>query len=415
MQPIRRPARRRGPLRAVLGPLALYGPLTLFALVTLVPFAYLACSAVKPKSVFFNSRFLPTDGLFHLDEATGALSVVDVSHLPDSGPATYTVTVTVQTPGQAVQARKLTVGYRTGDTEAVDFVIPEGAEVGTELGSTARVNGASPATASLADGAPPAAVRYRLSKGNRHGFLGVAWNLLTLDNFKNLFRERLPDGTERFSLFNNRGIGRAIVNSFFFASVSSVLGVLGAAMGGYALSKFAFRGRGLIDWVVLAALVIPGAVLIAPGYQVLYWLGLLDSYTGLILPGLAPAFGVFLFRQSMRNSVPNELLEAARIDGCGELRIFFTIALPMVRPMAGALLLFGFLGAWNNFLGPQIVLSTPEKYPLAVFISQLKGVYSTDYGLIMAGTLVAITPVLLLFLLLQKEFISGLTSGAVKG
>ena len=239
--------------------------------------------------------------------------------------------------------------------------------------------------------------------------------MLTLDNFKNLFREVTPDGETRYSFFSNQGIGRAIVNSFFFASVSSVLGVLGAAMGGYALSKYRFRGRAIIDWTVLAALVIPGAVLIAPGYQVLYWLGMLDSYTGLILPGVAPAFGVFLFRQSMRNSVPTELIEAARIDGCGELRIFFTIALPMVRPMAGALLLFGFLGAWNNFLAPQIVLSTPDKYPLAVFISQLRGVYGTDYGLIMAGTLVAIAPILVLFLLLQKEFISGLTSGAVKG
>ena len=258
-------------------------------------------------------------------------------------------------------------------------------------------------------------MQYEIASGNQHGFMGRAWGMLTLDNFKRLFREVTPDGEERFNFFNNQGIGRALINSFFFASVLSVLSVLGAAMGGYALSKYRFRGREIIDWTVLAALVIPGAVLIAPGYQVLYWLGLLDSYTGLILPGVAPAFGVFLFRQSMRNSVPTELIEAARIDGCGELRIFFTIALPMVRPMAGALLLFGFLGAWNNFLQPQIVLSTPEKFPLAVFISQLRGVYGIDYGLIMAGTLVAIAPILVLFLLLQKEFISGLTSGAVKG
>ncbi len=408
------PARRKGILRATFTKLALYGPLTVFALITLVPFAYLACSAVKPQSVFFNSRFLPTDGLFHLDKNSGDLTVVDLSHLPDTGPATYTLSITMKQAGDIVGQRDIKVGFRTPDTDAVDFVIPEDAAIGTEVGAIEIAR--TPEPDQDADAAPRRGVaQYAFASGNPRGFLGIAWNLLTLDNFKNLFRERLPDGTDRYSFFNNTGIGRAIINSFFFASVSSVLGVLGAAMGGYALSKFQFRGRNTIDWLVLAALVIPGAVLIAPGYQVLYWLGLLDSYAGLILPAVAPAFGVFLFRQSMRNSVPTELIEAARIDGCGELRIFFTIAMPMVRPMAGALLLFGFLGAWNNFLTPQIVLSTPEKYPLAVFISQLKGVYNTDYGLIMAGTLVAIAPILALFLLLQKEFISGLTSGAVKG
>jgi len=463
------PARPKSRLRTVVTRLALYGPLTVFALVTLVPFAYLVCSAVKPKSVFFSSPFLPKVGLFEIDDSTGMLSVVDVTHLPDRGPATYELTVALSRGGDPRGEKTVTVGYRVPADEAdrYTFVIPDGAEPNTDLGGV-RIGDATPpagddtAVPDVRDGtlpapnaeagAPPVSApagiepaadraeraaaeadaegligadaepksytvppEYSIREGNRHGFLGRAWGMLTLENFKNLFRQRLPDGTESFSFFNNQGIGRAIINSFFFASVSSVLGVLGAAMGGYALSKFSFRGRGLIDWVVLSALVIPGAVLIAPGYQILYWLGLLDSYTGLILPGVAPAFGVFLFRQSMRNSVPTELIEAARIDGCGELRIFFTIALPMVRPMAGALLLFGFLGAWNNFLAPQIVLSTPEKYPLAVFISQLKGVYGTDYGLIMAGTLVAIAPILVLFLLLQKEFISGLTSGAVKG
>ena len=154
---------------------------------------------------------------------------------------------------------------------------------------------------------------------------------------------------------------------------------------------------------------IPAALLIAPGYQLLYHLGLLDTYTGLILPGIAPAFGVYLFRQAMITSLPDEMMEAARIDGCGEIRIFFAMALPMVRPMIGAFLLITFLFAWNNFIQPQIVLASPEKFPLSVFIAQLKGTYSTDYGLLTAGTLVAILPILVLFLLLQKEFISGLT------
>lgn len=233
------------------------------------------------------------------------------------------------------------------------------------------------------------------------GLFGVAWDRLTLSNFHRLFRE-FP-------------IARAMLNSFFLASVSSLLATLTCAMGGYALAKFRFRGRTALTWLVVGALIIPASLLIAPSYKLLWQLGLLNSYAGLILPSLAPAFGVFLFRQAMLNTVPTELLESARIDGAGELRIFFTIVIPLVRPMLGAFLMITFLGAWNNFIGPQIVLQEPEIFPLAVAINNLRGLYATDYGLIMAGTLLSIAPVMCLFLLLQKEFISGLTSGAVKG
>ena len=235
------------------------------------------------------------------------------------------------------------------------------------------------------------------------GFLGINWDGLTLANFRDLFL------SEEFSF------GRNVLNSIFFSSTTAVLATLFAAMGGYALAKFDFRLRTPITLVVLASLIVPGSLLLAPGYQLLYHLHLLDSFAGLILPGIAPAFGVFLFRQSMINSVPGDLMEAARIDGCGEIRMFFTIILPIVRPMLGAFLLITFLGCWNNFIGPQIVLQTPQKFPLAVAIAQLKGLYSTNYGLLMAGTLVSIVPVLALFLLLQKEFIAGLTAGAIKG
>lgn len=233
------------------------------------------------------------------------------------------------------------------------------------------------------------------------GPLGVAWERLTLENFRRLLFE-LP-------------VPRAMLNSFFLASVHSVLAALFCAMGGYALAKLRFRGRAAITTVVLSALIIPGPLLLAPGYQLLYQLGLLDTYAGLLLPGLTPAFGVFLFRQAMLNGVPDELIEAARIDGAGEVRIFFEMVLPLVRPMFGAFLLVSFLGAWNNFIGPQIILQSPELQPLSVALNNLRGVYGTDYGLIMAGTLISVAPVMCLFLLLQNEFISGLTAGAVKG
>jgi multiple sugar transport system permease protein len=236
-----------------------------------------------------------------------------------------------------------------------------------------------------------------------HGFLGIDWKSLTTRYYTDLLTKPEFDFT------------RSVLNSIFYASTTACLSTLFCAMGGYALAKFSFRGREAVITVVLGCLIIPGSLLIAPTYEVLYRLGLLDSYAGLILPALAPAFGIYLFRQSMLNSVPTELLEAARIDGCGEFRIFFAIVLPLIRPMIGAFLLITFLGCWNNYIGPQIIFETPEKYPLAVKIAQLKGLYSINYGLLMAGTVISIAPVMVLFLLLQKEFIAGLTSGAVKG
>lgn len=234
------------------------------------------------------------------------------------------------------------------------------------------------------------------------GALGIAWSHLTLGNFRGLF------GGEQH-------LGQNVANSFFLASVTSVLATLCCAMAGYAMAKFRFLGQRLALMMVIAALIVPGALLIAPLYDVLFHLNLLDSYAGLILPAAAPAFGVFLFRQATLSSVPDALLEAARIDGCGEIRIFFGIALPMMKPMVGAFLLITYLGAWNNFIGPQIVLQTESKFPLSVAIAQLRGSYGQDYGLLMAGTLVSILPVLLLFLMLQRDFIAGLTAGAVKG
>jgi len=233
------------------------------------------------------------------------------------------------------------------------------------------------------------------------GWFGIAWEKLTLGNFHRLFA--------------NENFGMHIINSAFLSSATALCATLSSAMGGYALAKLRFVGRGILTWFVLWSLVIPGTLLLAPGYKVLYDLHLLNTYYGLILPALAPAFGVFLFRQAMVNTVPDAILESARIDGAGELRIFFVIVLPLVRPMVGAFLMITYLGTWNNFLLPQVVLQSPEMMPLSVMISQLRGIYSQDYGLIMAGTLISIVPVMLLFLLLQKEFISGLTTGAVKG
>lgn len=234
------------------------------------------------------------------------------------------------------------------------------------------------------------------------GFLGIAWGELTTKQFHRLFSPEI-------------GIGRALVNSIFLSSTTALLATFVCALAGYASAALDFKGKKSFEWLILAALIIPPPLLIAPSYQWLHSLGLLDSYAGLILPAIAPAFGVFLFRQATLQSVPKSIVEAARIDGAGEFGIFFAIALPMLRPMVGAFLIITFLATWNNFIGPQIVLQSTEKQPLSVVIYQTQTAYYSDYGLLMAGTLVSILPVAALFLFLQRDFIAGLSSGAVKG
>lgn len=206
---------------------------------------------------------------------------------------------------------------------------------------------------------------------------------------------------------------RYVANSVFLASAGTIISLFFCSLAGYALAKFKFPGRGPVLAFMLASMTIPSVVLLAPNFEIIYRLGWMDTYKALLLPGAVSVFGIFLFRQAMTN-VPEELLEAGRMDGCGEFRIYFQLAMPLVRPMTGAYCLISFLGAWNAFLGPNIFLQTQRKLPLSVVLNQYIGVYQQEYGVFLAGTLLAIIPPAILFFALQKEFISGLTSGALK-
>ena len=155
-------------------------------------------------------------------------------------------------------------------------------------------------------------------------------------------------------------------------------------------------------------------MLLVPQFCWLARLGLIDSYAAVILPGIASGFGVLLMRQYML-SVPADLLAAARLDGASEWRVFWTVALPLARPMTAALTIFTFLGAWNSYLWPLIVLRDSDKFTLTVGLTNVvSGLYSRQYGTLMAGTVVSIAPILLLFLAMQRQFLSGLTLGSVK-
>lgn len=206
---------------------------------------------------------------------------------------------------------------------------------------------------------------------------------------------------------------RYVANSLFLASAGTFLSLVFSSMGGYALAKYRFRGRGVLITFMLASLTIPGVVLLAPNFEIIWRLGWMDTYRALLIPGCVSVFGIFLYRQAILG-VPDDLIEAGRIDGCGEFRIYLMLVMPLVRPMTGAFCLISFLGAWNAFLGPNIFLQSQDKLTLPVVLNQYIGEYAQQYGVFLAGTLLAIIPPAILFFSLQREFISGLTTGAVK-
>jgi lactose/L-arabinose transport system permease protein len=215
------------------------------------------------------------------------------------------------------------------------------------------------------------------------------------------------------TLFVDKGFLDAMRNSLVISIISTVGGVFICTMAGYAFAKFSFPGRDAIFLVIIASLTLPSQVTLVPLFQMMVTFGWLNSYQALIVPGLAVPFGIFLMRQAMQ-SVPDELIQAARVDGSGEFRTFFQIVLPTVRPALAAAAIFLFLGSWNDFVYPLVVLRTENAYTIPVSLAALQGVSSTDYGALLTGTLVSITPVLLLFLFLQRHFVAGMLAGSVK-
>lgn len=207
---------------------------------------------------------------------------------------------------------------------------------------------------------------------------------------------------------------RGLLNSAFLASATVLIQLLFSSLAGFALAKYEFKGKRALVILMLATVMIPGQLTMAPLYELLHHFGLVDTYLGLLIPGAVSVFGIFLFRQSIIQ-VPDELLQAARIDGCSEFRIYWDVVMPVSRPMIGAFCLMSFMGTWNSFLWPQIILHHKELFTLPIALNQLRGAYDNESGMLMAGTLVSVVPVVVLFLALQKEFMAGLTAGAVKG
>ena len=221
------------------------------------------------------------------------------------------------------------------------------------------------------------------------------------------------EGYER--VFNMQGLSftRATLNSLVLSIACTVVAVGSATMAAFVFAKLPFKGSGKLFGLYLATMMIPGTVTMVPNYIILRVLNLLDTYTGLILPSLANAFGVFLMRQSMM-SVNDAYLESAHLDGASLYRIFFQIMLPMVLPTLSTMVLLSFMGSWNSYLWPLIVLTSTDKQTLQVVLGNMNGMYKNNEHVLMAGAVLTILPILVVYLISQKYVDQGISLGGLK-
>jgi multiple sugar transport system permease protein len=222
--------------------------------------------------------------------------------------------------------------------------------------------------------------------------------------------------TDNYSrLWSRLDFPRYFWNSTFISLAITIANVVFCSMIGYALAKLRFAGRDLLFLLVIATLLVPGSVTLVPLFVLMSKLDLVDTYWAVILPAAAGPLGVFLMRQFML-AIPNDLLEAARVDGAGEFRIFWKIVVPLSAPAIAALGIITFLPSWNALLWPLVVLTSQEHYTLPVALAIFaRGQFQADYGLLMAGSVVLVVPVIIVFLLLQRHFTQSVTMTGIKG
>lgn len=222
-----------------------------------------------------------------------------------------------------------------------------------------------------------------------------------LSNFQRLFAQ-----ASDYWIWGSNSITVSLAITFFHIFCDT--------LSGYVFAKKQFPGRSLLFWLILATLMVPAYVTLMPMYIVTRQLHLLNTLWAVILPGMADVFGIFLMRQYMQ-TLPSELIDASRIDGCGELRTFWHLILPLSKPAIGALAIFTFVRHWNDFFWPLIVLHNSTTYTLPVGVAGLQGEFTTDYGIIFAGAALAALPMIIFFLIFQRYFLEGVRMGALKG
>jgi multiple sugar transport system permease protein len=215
------------------------------------------------------------------------------------------------------------------------------------------------------------------------------------------------------ALFTRLDLARYLFNSTLLATAVTLISLFLNSMAGYAFAKLRFPGRNLLFKILLSALVIPAQVSMLPLFLLLKQMGFVNTYWGVIIPGMASIFGIFLIRQYAL-SISDSLLDAARIDGAGEFRIYWSLVLPLCKPILVTLAIFTFMGTWNDFMWPLIVLTDDAMYTLPVALANLLGEHVQDTEMMMAGAVLTVLPVMLVFMVLQKSYIKGIMIGGVK-
>lgn len=215
-------------------------------------------------------------------------------------------------------------------------------------------------------------------------------------------------------VWQSNPFGQYLFNSTLVAGLTVLLNLLFCALAAYPLARLEFKGKNIIFALIVSTIMIPFQIVMIPLYILTVQLGLKNSYLGIIFPSLASAFGIFLLRQAFQG-VPKELEEAARMDGCSELGIWWFVMLPAIRPALVTLAIFTFIGSWSDFLWPLIVIDQPEYYTLPLGVARLAGTFSLDWRLIAAGSVISIAPILLLFIILQRYIVPSDLGSGVKG
>ncbi len=216
------------------------------------------------------------------------------------------------------------------------------------------------------------------------------------------------------TVWQSHPFGRYLINSVIVSVLTVVLNLLFCSLAAYPLARLTFRGREVIFTAIVTTIMIPFQIVMIPLYVLAVQLGLRNTYLGVIFPAIASAFGIFLLRQAFQG-VPKELEEAARIDGCSELGIWWYVMLPSIRPALLTLAIFVFIGAWSDFLWPLIVLDRPEYYTLPLGVASLAGTFSLDWRLIAAGSVISIAPILAFFVAMQRYIVPSEAGSGVKG
>lgn len=235
----------------------------------------------------------------------------------------------------------------------------------------------------------------------------------TLENYLRIFNIE-PEEIRTQKGIIGINFWQSFKNSLIVSVIIPIVSLFLNSLAAFAFAKYNFKGRDKIFTLLLATMMVPGQMTMIPVFLLLKYLGLLNSYLGLILPAAGSVYSVFLIRQFML-TIPNDLIDAAKIDGCSDFTIYWKIVLPLCKPILATLGMFSFMGTWNDFLWPLIVMTSEKKYTLTVALANLSGEYVTEYGLLMAGAVIVVLPIIVIYLFTQRFIIESFAHTGIKG